>query len=69
MTCPDGMTREQVLRMLLASCERLRHDMGGAEATKNCTGLIDKWDSSHPTIYYLERNMRWARSALDKASP
>ncbi len=52
--------------MLLASCEELQFRMGGVEASKDCDGLICKWDKSLPVINHLERNMRLAKEVLTK---
>jgi hypothetical protein len=57
---------EEMLSILLASCEKLRARMGGSEATKDCTGLITSWDTRDPAIFYLERNMQWARELLER---
>ena len=66
MSFPDDLDERTALEMLYQSCDRLRFDMGGTEVSKNCTGLIDKWDKGHPTVFYLERNMRWAKEVLDR---
>ena len=63
---PEGLSVEEALEMLLYSVEKLKFYMGGTEATKNCTDLINEWDKSIPTIHYLERNMRWAEYVLNK---
>jgi hypothetical protein len=63
---PDNLTLRRALEMLVASCEKLRFEMGGTEVSKNCTGLIDKWDDSHPTIFYFNRNLGWAKDTLKK---
>ena len=65
---PGSLTTKEALKMLLASCERLQWHMGGSKASEGCTGLIDKWDRGDPTIFYLERNMEWARIVLDRES-
>ena len=62
----EGLDMKNALEMLLASCERLQADMGGTPGTTDCTGLLTTWDPREPTIYYLERNMQWAREALAK---
>jgi len=58
------MTREQeleqMLSMLLASCYRLK-----AEARD---GPI-AWDDRNPTIFYLQRNMEWARELVKPLNP
>jgi hypothetical protein len=65
---PDNLSLYNSLRMLVASCEKLRFEMGGTESSKNLTGLIDKWDDRLPTIFYFNRNLEWAKIALDKTS-
>ena len=66
---PDSLDLRCALEMVLASCQRLQADMGGIPATKNCTGLLTTWDNRIPTVYYLERNMRWAQEVLDRPDP
>lgn len=44
-----------VLRMLLAMCDRLKAD---------ATGGPVEWDDRKPTIFYLQRNMEFAREVL-----
>lgn len=66
---PDAIADERsMLSMLLASCRRLQSDMGGTDATRNCTGLLTSWDNRNPTIFYLERNMRWALEVLERGA-
>ena len=63
---PEGLTEKVILKMLLASCQKLEFKMGGVDATKDCVDLINKWDTSIPTIHYLKRNMKWAQIVLDR---
>ena len=63
---PEGLTEHEALKMLLGSIEKLQHEMGGTDASKGCTGLIKEWDSDHPTIHYLERNMAFARVVIER---
>lgn len=46
---------ENMLRILLAMCDRLK-----AEAMEKDVA----WDDRKPTIFYLQRNMEWARELL-----
>lgn len=66
MAYPEDLDSRGALEMLLAACEKLQWEMGGTEASKNCTGLISKWDHDYPAIFYLERNMRWAKEVLER---
>jgi hypothetical protein len=63
---PAGLDTKRALEMLLHSCERLQFEMGGTEVTKNCAGLLTSWDARHPTVFYLKRNMDWARKVLSR---
>ena len=49
---------ENMLSMLLAMCDRLKSDSRDEPVA---------WDDRKPTIFYLQRNMEWAREML-KAS-
>jgi hypothetical protein len=46
---------ENMLRMLLAMCDRLKADARDKAVV---------WDDRKPTIFYLQRNMEWARDLL-----
>jgi hypothetical protein len=46
---------ENMLRMLLAMCDRLKADARDQAV---------EWDDRKPTIFYLQRNMEWARDLL-----
>ena len=46
---------ENMLSMLLAMCDRLKADARDEAVA---------WDDRKPTIFYLQRNMEWARDLL-----
>ena len=61
------MTAEErfAVRQLLELCEKLRHEMGGTPASRDCAGLVTKWDSDYPTFCHLERAMANVRGLLE----
>lgn len=63
---PESLDVRSALQMLLESVSKLQFEMGGVPQTKDCTGLIKEWDSQNPTVFYLERSMKWARTVLDR---
>ncbi len=63
---PDSLDAVGALRLLIASVDKLMFEMGGVDATKDCTDLLTKWDEGNPTIFYLIRNLEWARQVLNR---
>ena len=57
----------EVLSMLLASCEKIKAYMSwkGEQEDPSCT-MVKNWDSRHPAIYYMERNMELAQEVLER---
>ena len=51
---PKDLDLQTALEMLLATCESLKFKVGS------------DWDTAYPHFYYLERNMRWAKTVLER---
>ena len=55
MTTEREHELERLLQMLLANCDSLKAEGRHGPVV---------WDERKPTIFYLQRNMEWAREAL-----
>ena len=55
MTTEREHELERLLQMLLASCDSLKAEGRHGPVV---------WDDRKPTIFYLLRNMEWARESL-----